>query len=169
MTFVWSFGSFAFFFIPFYLDSLGGNTYLFAIFSGTAELLASIACILITRVLTLRQAMFCFIVISCIASFVIIFVYGGSDIPVAILILFANFGITSTFDLAYLINAELFPTIFLATAYGCCNIFGRFITILSPIIAKLDHPTPLIIMVIFAGLSAILSTFLQKVSTPKQD
>lgn len=160
MTVIWSFGSFAFFFIPFYLDSLGGNTYLFAIFSGAAELLASLACILVTRFLTLKQALTGFCIISIVSSFVIIFVYGGNDIYVAILILFANFGITSTFDVAYLINAELFPTIFLATAYGCCDIFGRFITITSPIVVKLEHPAPLIILVIFGAIAAVLSTFL---------
>ncbi len=41
-----------------------------------------------------------------------------------------------TIECAYLINAELFPTILLATAYGCCNIFGRLIAIASPIVAN---------------------------------
>ena len=78
------------------------------------------------------------------------------------MILFNNFGVTSTFDVAYLLNTEMFPTIFLGTAYGFCNIIGRFITILSPIIAKIEHPYPMIIMVIFSGISATLTLLLKR-------
>lgn len=53
------------------------------------------------------------------------------------LILITNLGIVSAFDVAYLINAELFPTILLATAYGCCNILGRAVTIGAPVAAVL--------------------------------
>lgn len=167
MTTIWSFGSFGFAFVPFYLDSLHGNTYLFSIFSGTAELLASLACILITRWITLKQSILVFCVITCLASFSIIFAFGSYDILVAIIVLFDNFGITSTFDIAYLLNTEMFPTIFLGTAYGFCNIVGRFITILSPIIAKIQHPYPMVIMVLFSGISAFLSIFLKRM--PAQD
>ncbi|CDW88844.1 organic cation [Stylonychia lemnae] len=162
MTTIWSFGSFGFFFIPFYLDTLKGNTYLFAIFSGSAELLASLACILVTRCMTLKQSIILFCGISCAASFAIIFAFGSTDILVAVLILFNNFGITSTFDVAYLLNTQMFPTIFLGTAYGFCNIVGRFISIMSPIIAKIVHPYPLIIMVIFSGISATLALLLKR-------
>ncbi len=138
MTTVWSFGSFGFFFIPFYLDTIDGNTYLFSIFSGTAELLASIACIVMTRWFTLRQCIIIFCIISASASFVIIFIFGlHNDLLLALVIMFNNFGITSTFDIAYLLNTEMFPTIYLGTAYGFCNIIGRFISIMSPIIAKI--------------------------------
>ena len=162
MTTIWSFGSFGFAFIPFYLDSLNGNTYLYAIFSGSAELLASLACILVTRCITLKQSIVLFCGISCAASFSIIFAFGTKDILVAVLILFLNFGVTSTFDVAYLLNTQMFPTIFLGTAYGFCNIIGRFITIMSPIIAKISHPWPMIIMVIFSGISAVLSMLLKR-------
>ena len=53
------------------------------------------------------------------------------------LILLTNFGIVCAFDLAYCVNAELFPTIFLSTAYGCCNVLGRLITISSPVVANI--------------------------------
>ena len=84
----------------------------------------------------------------------------SNEILVALLILFTNFGITSSFDTAYLVNIELFPTLFLATVYGGCNIVGRLITILSPQIARLPHPYSMLIMTIFAGTSSILGIFL---------
>jgi hypothetical protein len=78
-----------------------------------------------------------------------------------------NFGVTSAFDIAYLVNNSLFPTIFLATAYGCCNIVGRFITILSPEIARLDNPIPMLIMISFAGFSGFLGFFLKTIKNLK--
>ena len=79
------------------------------------------------------------------------------------LILLTNLGIVAVFDIAYLINAELFPTILLATAYGCCNILGRAVTIGSPIAAVLPQPLPLVILFIFAILCSFLSMFLIKI------
>ena len=73
-----------------------------------------------------------------------------------------NLGVVIAFDVAYLINAQLFPTVLLATAYGVCNILGRFISIFSPIVAKLPHPIPLVVLAIFAGVSAVLSLGLIK-------
>jgi hypothetical protein len=41
-------------------------------------------------------------------------------------------GVTISFDLVYLVVNELFPTIFIGTAYGACNVVGRFVAILGP-------------------------------------
>jgi hypothetical protein len=67
-----------------------------------------------------------------------------------------------TIECAYLINAELFPTILLATAYGCCNIFGRLIAIASPIVANFEYPNPLLTLIILAIVSAIHALLLKK-------
>ena len=73
-----------------------------------------------------------------------------------------NLGVVIAFDVAYLINAQLFPTILLSTVYGVCNIMGRSISIFSPIVAKLPHPIPLVALAIFAGAAGILSLGLVK-------
>jgi hypothetical protein len=95
----------------------------------------------------LKRALSCCCVLIAFGSFAIVFIAEDlnnskgdddtSNILNSILILITNFGIVCAFDIAYLINAELFPTILLATAYGCCNVLGRFITISSPVVAKL--------------------------------
>jgi len=50
-------------------------------------------------------------------------------------IMVTNFGVCVTFSLTYLMNAWLFPTEIVSTVFGLCNIFGRMISILSPIVA----------------------------------
>ena len=62
-----------------------------------------------------------------------------------------NLGVVCVFDIAYLINPTLFPTIFLATAYGACNVFGRFITIFAPLAARLK----LYALILLIGFSAL--------------
>ena len=72
-------------------------------------------------------------------------------------------GIVTAFDLVYVIVAELFPTIFLGTAYGCCNVLGRFIAILSPEVARLPVPWPMLILAIYAAFATILPFGLIKI------
>ena len=80
------------------------------------------------------------------------------------LIMLTNLGVVCSFDIAYLINPELFPTFVLATAYGACNIVGRAISIGSPIVAKIKNPYPLLILIAFSSLSAVLSVKLKKIN-----
>ena len=136
MIIIWSFGSFGSFLIPFYLTTLNGNVFLIAIFSALAEVIAVIVCGTVTKFYELKKILIFFCIFSCVASFLLVFLGNGSNNYIALLVLFGNFGIVAAFDISYLINVELFPTIFLATAFGCCNIIGRFVSILSPLIAK---------------------------------
>ena len=80
----------------------------------------------------------------------------------AALIMITYMGVLIAFDVAYLINNELFPTVLLATAYGICNIFSRFMTIASPIVARLPHPVPLIVLLVFSSICGVLTFFLKK-------
>ena len=54
MAIIWSFGSFAFFLVPYYLSSIkGANIYALSLATEFAEFLASIICIFITRIVKL--------------------------------------------------------------------------------------------------------------------
>ena len=65
-------------------------------------------------------------------------------------------GVVTAFDLVYLIVNDLFPTIFLGTSYGACNVAGRFISILSPMAARLPGVIPLIVLGVFATVCTLL-------------
>ena len=93
-----------------------------------------------------------------------IFYKGDSQVPEAALYLLLYTGITMAFNLVYLIVSELFPTIFRATAYGVCNVPGRLITILSPLVAQLPGLLPLGILAIFSFIVSFLPLFLKRVS-----
>jgi hypothetical protein len=168
MMFVWSFGSFAFFLVPFYVAQVKiGNVYDMILSSECAEFLASMVCIFISRVMTLKNALTVFSVMITVGATAMCILIsttakasensGAVDILTSAFILFTNLGVVCVFDIAYLINPQLFPTILLATCYGACNIVGRFVTIFSPLAARLGRTTPLILLIAFSAACAISS------------
>jgi len=72
-------------------------------------------------------------------------------------------GIVTAFDLVYLLVNDLFPTIFLATSYGACNVVGRLISIFSPLMAYAPEPIPMLTLIIFSGICIFIPMCLIKV------
>ncbi len=72
-------------------------------------------------------------------------------------------GIVTAFDLVYLLVNDLFPTIFLATSYGATNVVGRFVSILSPLMAYAGDVIPMITLIAFSGLCIFLPMCLVKI------
>ena len=110
MTVVWSFGSFAFFLVPFYLNSMKANIYYLSLATELAELIASVICLFIERVMSLKKALLCFLVLISCGSLGICFIGEQTgdmidNLEAAGLILITNMGVVAAFDIAYLINA----------------------------------------------------------------
>ena len=73
-----------------------------------------------------------------------------------------KFGINICFTLCYIINAEYFPPIVCSRIFGICNIFSRVSTILSPLIAEVTPPIPMVAYVTICTISMLASAFLTK-------
>lgn len=88
-------------------------------------------------------------VVSFLVSFtggVLIVMFGDqypSMMPVFCVI--ARIGISALFTLLYILNAELFPTMFAATAMGICNFMARLATIMAPMLAEVKSTLPMVI------------------------
>lgn len=170
MTVIWSFGSFAFFLIPFYLGTIKfGNVYSMSLAIETAELMASFVCLFITKLISLKNSLllFCLFVCSGAVMLLVFLNNQGSepskaqDLVLPVLLLIINFGTDASFTVAYLINTDIFPPSILATAYGVCNVMGRLISILAPLVAKAPHPWPLAILIGFSSICIVLGYFLK--------
>lgn len=169
MMFIWSFGSFAFFLVPFYVATIKiGDIYINMLFSEIAEFAASILVLYITRVMTLQNAATLFSILIFVGSIcmtILIKVTSGENsgftvVLSSIFIMVTNLGVVCVFDIAYLINPTLFPTIFLATCYGACNVFGRFITIFAPIAAEMGETMPLLMLIGFSAAVVVCTRLL---------
>jgi hypothetical protein len=165
---VWSFSSFSFFLIPFYIGKTDLNIYLISLSTAIAEIIAAFICLYLTHGYDMRKLLALFLGLTCIGSVgEVLFTsfYGGSsELPEAASYLILYVGIVTAFDLVYLIVNDLFPTIFLATAYGGCNVVGRFISIFSPLVAVVPAPWPMLILIVLSGISAMAPLCLVKVA-----
>jgi MFS family permease len=72
-----------------------------------------------------------------------------------------RFGISSAFNIVYLLTFQIFPTEFLSTAFGICNVLARLATIFAPMVAEISGFTPLIIFFMTSSLSAVCTLFLR--------
>lgn len=88
MIVVWSFCTFSFFVVPYYLDTLPGNLFLMSSATAVAEILASVICLLTTHKFDTRKTVAFFSFVSCVATAGIILLTslykGSSEIPVTI-------------------------------------------------------------------------------------
>lgn len=82
---------------------------------------------------------------------------------VPIIVLFIKIGINVAFLGLYTASFTediIFPYYKRATSTGICNFVARTVGIGAPLIAELDHPTPMIILLILNGLTFIIAFFL---------
>ena len=171
MMFIWSFGSFAFFLVPFYVATIKiGNIYISMMFSELAEFCGCIITLYFTRIMTLKNGLtlFSFVILvgSILMTILVSMTSNGSnnsDLTVylsSFFIMLTNLGVVCVFNIAYLINPTLFPTIFLSTCYGACNVFGRFVTIFAPVAAELGQTLPLLMLIGFSAVVTLCTRFL---------
>lgn len=167
MMIVWSFASFAFFLVPLYVGKIDLNLFLISICLAVAEIISSFICLYVTHKRDNRKSLIFFCALSCIGSIgALIFqeVYkSDSQLPVAMAYLVLYVGIVTAFDLVYLLVNDLFPTIFLATSYGACNVVGRAVSIFSPLMAYAPEPIPMLTLILFSGVCIFIPMCLIKV------
>ena len=90
--------------------------------------------------------------ISLIGSISIVFLGDANPEYVPWMMSLARGGVKVTLDICYLANSLIFPTIFAGTAFGFCNFGAKTATVLAPLLAEIQPPTP---MIIFSGVSLV--------------
>jgi hypothetical protein len=87
-------------------------------------------------------------------------VYWENIDAILFLIISAKLGISSAFNMSFIASIQLIPAIFAASVFGYCNVLARIITMGSSVIAEMDYPAPLIVVISAASSAAIASMFL---------
>jgi len=75
-------------------------------------------------------------------------------------------GLSGAFNVIYIGTAELFPTLFAATAFGYCNFFARTFTAGSSILAGIHEPVPMILLSILSLTASLLIWLLKTDMSP---
>ena len=74
MMIVWSFGSFAFFMVPYYLKNVKADIYSLSLATEVAEFLASILCLFVQEKMDLKKALLFFCGLIAAGSFAMLFI-----------------------------------------------------------------------------------------------
>lgn len=163
MIFVWAASSFSNYLLNYSIKNIPGNFFLNNLISGFSDVPVAILGGYLYHKFGLRIVLFLFFMISLCGGIAII-IFGESDQNVVpIMIAFAKGGVKVTFDVCYLGNSFLFPALYAGTVFGICNAGAKISTILSPMVAEVGPPIPLIIFCILTASSAFSSLFIKAV------
>ena len=132
MIYMWSAISFMYYLINFQLKYMPGDIYSNSFATAVAEILGITAGGVLTKIFGIRNGFIASYLTSLIGGLAIILF--GNNVPsmMPIFVGIARMGVSSGFNLLYIVNTELFPTLFAATAMGICNFLARIVTIMSP-------------------------------------
>ena len=162
-VYLFSAASFDFYLINFYLKYIPGNVFVNTIVSSASSGLSGFVSGFIVLKLGSQNGM-CFAFGLCFLSSILLLAAESSDwlsvIPFAVLA--AQFGVSSAFGMLYMCTLQYFPSQFLGTVFGVCNVTARAITIMSPMVAEAAQPTP-VLAVILTCLGAVIGTRFLKV------
>ena len=143
-----------YFLINLYLKYIPGSEYLNITIAGVAEIVAHLSA---GKIFARFGVKFAFIVgyaISLDGGVCLIFQNKFMDnVPlVAFFVLLAKFGASMCLCICQIATPWMFTTTVCGTAFGICNLFGRFMQAAAPFITELKIHLP---MTIFSGLSGI--------------
>lgn len=168
MSMIWLTSSFNNYLVLFQLQFFPGNVYINTTASATSDIIAFAVSGVIYECVGLKVTFMMSFLVAIIGGVAIVAITSqdGAEVgtgwafPVCVLV--AKFGISSAYNICYLSNSLLFPAQITATTLGICNTFARTATILAPMLAEFDQPTPMIIFTILSGVAFISSLFLMK-------
>jgi len=163
MAVMWSVASMNYYVISFFLKYIPGNIYVNTSISSISEIVAYICSGFVLKIFGIKYSFLLSYVLAAIGGAFMVFFSTAGGNWTAFFVLFAKFGISFAFNIAYLSTPLLFPTRLCSTAFGICNVFARFATILAPIIAELKTPVPMLIYSISSVVAGVLCLFITNV------
>lgn len=102
-----------------YMKYLPGNIFVNTTITGFSECFACVTAYFLYNKLGPKLAVMTVFIISFIGAILLIFLKDYSKI-VPVLVLLCKYGNGAAFAMAYFMNFDFFPTIFVSTSYGIC-------------------------------------------------
>jgi MFS family permease len=110
---------------------LPGNVYDNSTVSSIADIVGTFMSLYFFDRFGIKWAFIGCLAFSILGGFLILLMHDfGFWMPVFVII--TKLGTAGTFNLCYISNSDLFPTLFASTAMGICNFFARICTIAAP-------------------------------------
>lgn len=156
MVWTWSFTSFAYYLVSFYIKYFKGSVYLNSFLFGVAGLAGTLIFAILVNFMTSKNLL----ILSFIFTFVgslgfTLTIESPSLVPIWILWMVTSLSIQ--FSLCYMMNWDLFKPKFRTRIYSICNIWARLWTVLSPMLVEL-MTNPIILMSVWAVAMVFLGS-----------
>jgi len=163
MIVVWVSSSFGYYLISYQVKYLKGNLYLNGVILTLSEIAAYAFSAFILKKLGLKQTFVLSYALATVGMLCLILITTNNKYVIGMFIIGCRFGVSQTFNLAFIGNQLLFSISIVATSFGFCNAFARFATIFAPYIAEL-HPASISmwIFTVVMIIALISSTFIRK-------
>ena len=151
---MWCSVSFSYWLVNFQLKYIRGNVYTNIMTSSIADNVGTVLSAILYNRFGVRVAFLACLVFTLLGGATILLFHSlTSWMPLFIMV--GKLGTSSSFNLVFLSNADLFPTLFSATAMGICNFFARLSTIAAPQVAERPEPLPMTLYLII-NIGAVL-------------
>lgn len=144
MIVLWSVSSLNYYLITYYMKYVPGNIYVNTTVSTVSEFFGYALSGVAITTFGVRISFILSFFISAVGSFLIALVPAKGYV-IASFVLLAKFGISCAFNLVYVITPTLFPTDLCSTSFGICNSFAMLSSVLSPLVAELGEPAPMLV------------------------
>jgi hypothetical protein len=161
LLFAWIASSFNVYLLNYILKYLPGDIFVNAITTNSADIPIVIMGGLAYSTLGLNRSLCFAFLFATVGSVALLFFSARYPDVVPIMVLLAKGGVKMTFNIVYFANSHIFPAIFAGTAFGICNLGAKLATILSPYMAEVDPPAPMIVFTILAITASVLSLFIK--------
>lgn len=163
MIVVWVSSSFGYYLISYQVKYLKGNLYLNGVILTLSEVAAYALSVLIFKKLGLKLTFVLSYALAALGMLCLIFLKTENKYIIGMFIIGCRFGVSQTFNLAFIGNQMLFSISIVATSFGFCNAFARFATIFAPYVAELHPPSISMWIFFFVMIVALTSSmFLRK-------
>jgi hypothetical protein len=166
MVGLWITSCFCYGLINLYMKYIPGSIFLNFSISGLSEIAAHVTVGLLYVKLTPRWTFFIGYSIAAAGGVCLLFQnqYENEGL-LAFFVLLAKFGISMSMCACYVSTPFVFPVVLSGTAFGICNIFGRFFAIGTAFVAEWEIPLPMELFTAFSIAGAILCLFV----SPKEE
>ena len=161
MIFFWIASSFSVTLLSYNSKKISGNFFLNNLTASLFDVPIAIIGGYLYHKFGLKPNFFAFFLIGFLGHFSIVLFSEKFPNLVPIMLTFAKGGVKVTYDLCFLGNSFLFPSIFAATTFGFCNAGAKMTAIFAPILAEFDAPVPLSVNSGLTLIAAIISLFLK--------
>ena len=146
------------------------NVYFAGMISSITEMISYLLAGVLYDKLGAKKSLILSFTISLVGA-ILIWAWGlahQSSVLFFIFFLFAKFGVTCTYVIQYMANADLFPTLFSATAFGITQFVFCIGSVIAYPVSYTDEPLPVILVIVICAAAAVSSFFLKVPQTDEE-